>query len=572
MPTDASRRNPDAIPPDLDASDWFAVRPFIEALLARDVRSGADLERWLRDRSELDAACSEAGADLYIAMTRRTDDEAASSAWTRYLDDVAPELRRAAFSLDQRQAALRSEIALDERRHQVLDRDTLVEIELFRDENVPLQTRLSKLDQEYERICGGMTVEFDGAERTLPQMSRYLQERDRRVREAAWRTVSERRLVERDRIEHLFDEMASLRDQVAANAGFDNYRDYAFREKKRFDYGPDACETLHLACEQAVAPAVRALDEKRRNDLGVDTLRPWDLSVDPRGRPPLRPFGTSEELIDGCQRIFDRMGGGLGGLFESLRSGDALDLASRKGKAPGGYQYMRDRSRRPFIFMNAAGLHSDVRTLLHEAGHAFHSLLCADEPLVHYRHSPIEFAEVASMAMELLSMDFWDEFYESEEDLARAKREQLEGTLELLPWVATIDAFQHWIYLNPAHDRAARRTAWEGLMDRFGRAVSWEGLEEPRAYAWQRQGHLFGAPFYYIEYAIAQLGALQLWAVSRAEGLGSAVERYRAGLSLGGSRPLPELFEAAGLRFDFGPATVERLVGEAASELATLPA
>jgi len=259
-------------------------------------------------------------------------------------------------------------------------------------------------------------------------------------------------------------------------------------------------------------------------------------------------------------------------MFASLQAGDSLDLATRKGKAPGGYQYMRDLSRSPFIFMNAAGLHSDVRTLIHEAGHAFHSILCRDEPLVHYRHSPIEFAEVASMGMELLSMDFWDEFYDDPADLARAQREQIQGIIGLLPWVATIDAFQHWIYLNPAHTRPERTGAWLEISARFGHGVSWDGLQEPREAQWQRQSHLFGAPLYYIEYGIAQLGAVGLWLLMKERGLPAALDAYTRALSLGGSRPLPDLFAAADLEFDLSPATVERLVNALARELEALPA
>lgn len=555
----------------LQADQWPAISALADELAQREINDVDAFETWLLDRSEFDAACAEGRATLYIEMTRHTDDASAASAWTRYLEDVQPNLQRASFELDQRQHALAKSFPLAPDRYGVLNRDTAVDVELFKEENVPLETELGKLDQRYEAIMGAMTVEFDGKERTIPEMATYLERPDRELRERAWRATASRRLADKDAINSIFDEMVQLRASVARNAGFANFRDYMFRRRRRFDYSPADCEAYHNACREEVVPLLRSLDDDRAKELGVSPLRPWDLAVDVKGRAPLKPFENAADLVSKTERIFERMGNGLGEMFASLKSGDALDLESRKGKAPGGYQYMRDLSRKPFIFMNAAGLHGDVRTLIHEAGHAFHSMLCVDEPLVHYRHSPIEFAEVASMSMELLTMDYWDEFYSNEDDLRRAKREQFEGIVTILPWVATIDAFQHWIYLNPDHTQSDRTHAWLRISGDFGHDVNWEGLESTRESMWQRQGHLFGVPFYYIEYGIAQLGALQLWLIAREQGLERAIEAYRAALSLGGAKPLPELFEAAGLTFDFGPATIRQLMGAVRDELKALP-
>lgn len=561
------------VPAGLDAADWGAVEPLARGLAERPVEDAAALRAWLEDRSEFDAACSEAEANLYIAMTCRTDDEAAVGAYTRFVETIPPRLRPIDQALDVKQCGLIDRLGgagAGERLH-VLDRDARAGVEIYRDANVPLFTELTLLGQKYDQISGEQTVVFDGAERTLAQMSRYLESPDRAVRESAWRASAERRLRDRDALDGLYDQILGVRDRVARHAGFASFRDYAFREKRRFDYGVRECEAFHDACERVAGPAARRLDERRARAMGVAALRPWDLSVDVRGRAPLRPFESAGELVERCGRVFRRLDGELAARFDSLREGGCLDLDSRKGKAPGGYQYMRDRSRKPFIFMNAAGLHRDVRTMVHEAGHAFHSLLCAGEPLVRYRHSPIEFAEVASMAMEMLTMPYWGEFYADEGEAARARREQLESVLGLLPWVATVDAFQHWAHRMVGHTREERRTFWLGLDERFGRRIEWEGLGEARGSAWQRQPHLFASPFYYIEYGIAQLGALQLWLVSKERGEGEAVERYKAGLRLGGSRPLPELFAAAGLRFEFGADVVSRLVERVERELEALP-
>jgi len=571
------------VPADLDASDFDQIQPLLGALLDRPVDDAEGFGRWLADRSDLESACSEARATLYIDMTCRTGDERAQRAYTRFIEQVAPRIKPLAFDLDRRHVELAERFGDAGGRYLVLNRDTTAEVELFREQNIPLQTELDRLSQKYDQICGAMTVEYDGQERTLPQMTLYQESTDRAIRESAWRCVARRRLDDADAIDGVFDEMILLRDRVARNAGCKSYIEYAFRSMHRFDYGPDHCRTFHESCERIVVPFLRRLDERRRDLLGVDRLRPWDLLVDARGRQPLRPFHDGVELVAKTRAVLGRLDPGLEAMFASLGDGSnadgasdgaCLDLDTRRGKAPGGYQYMRDRSLRPFIFMNAAGLHRDVETMVHEAGHAFHSLLCVDEPLLHYRHSPIEFAEVASMSMELLTMPHWggpDGFYPDEGDVARARRQQLESSVTLLPWIATIDAFQHWLYANPGHTHEQRTEAWLALDERFGHAVSWEGAEDFRQRLWQRQGHLFGAPFYYIEYGIAQLGALQLWLRSVEEGQDVAIDAYKAALSLGGSRPLPDLFGAAGIRFDFGPEIVTRLVDRVEAELEALP-
>ncbi len=560
----------DFVPADLDASQWSALEPLYQALLDRELSCENCLEKLILDRSELDAAASEAAANLYINMTRHTEDEDAKRAYLAFIENVEPKLKKAGFELDKKIARSEHTDKLDPDRYGVLIRDMKADVELFRDENVPLQTQDTKLGQQYSEVCGAMTVEFEGEERTLPQMARYMEVTDRSTREAAWRSVSERRHQDHEKISGLFDQMISLRKQIAANAGFDNYRDYMFKAKHRFDYTPEDCEDFHKAAEEVCVPLYRKLNAERAEMLGVDSLRPWDLAVDVKGRDPLQPFDGADELINKSSALFHKMPGGLGELFDRMRQGDCLDLESRKGKAPGGYQYQRDRSRQPFIFMNAAGLGRDVEVMIHESGHAFHSMLCEHDPLVTYRHSPIEFAEVASISMELLAFPYLGEFYD-EQEANRARRDQLAGYVRLLPWIATIDAFQHWLYLNPDHTREQRTEKWLELDERFGAAVDWSGLEDHRTIMWQRQLHLFEVPFYYIEYGIAQLGALQLWLQSLADEQ-RAINNYRQALSLGGSKPLPELFQAAELTFDFSPDTTRRLMDAVQHELEKLPA
>ncbi len=577
------------VPKAIDARDWSQVEPLIRDLLDRPVESPIDLEQWLVDRSELEAACSEAQANLYIAMTCHTDDESVQAAYTRFVEEIPPKLKPLIFELDKRLVALADKVGLGGERYRVLLRDTRAGVDLFRPENVPHETELEKLSQKFGQVSGAMTVNFQGRDRTLPEMARFGESQDRTEREAAWRAVAECRLGVRGKMDTLLDEMIALRDKVARNAGFADFIGYVFKSKLRFDYSPDDCVRFHEAVEQIVVPFNERCQSRRERDMGLKALRPWDVSVDQKGRAPLRPFDGGRELFERSERAFSTLDPRLAAMFRRLGSGmipdsphvqtRMLDLDTRKGKSPGGYQYMRDRAREPFIFMNAAGLHRDLETMVHEAGHAFHSMLSADEPLLHYRNAPLEFCEVASMSMELLTMPHWGGsggFYPDRADLARAQRQQIEGSVGLLSWIATIDAFQHWMYAHPTHTRQERDAHWLELDARFGSMgryrLDWSGLDPAfRSTHWQRQGHLFMSPFYYIEYGIAQLGALQLWVKSLDEGPARAIEAYMNALRLGGSRPLPELFEACGLRFDFGAATLGPLLERVERELEKLP-
>ena len=558
------------VPARLDLGDWSQISPLFDQLeqQASLCSSTPDLERWLLHWGELSAALDEESSRRYIAMTCFTDDADLEKAYLHFIEAVDPELkpRQQRLSVIYLAHPLRS--SLPKERYEVFNRDTALRVELFREENVALETEEAKLGQQYQKLSGSLTVEFQGRERTLPQMAPFLEEQDRALRQQAWELTAQRRLEETDKFEAFFEDLLGLREQMARNAGFDNYRDYAFKLRGRFDYTATDCENFHQAVETEVIPVLHELQARRKRDLQLPALRPWDLSVDPANQPPLRPFEGVDQLIQYSQRIFDHLSHDLSAGFRLMRETRLLDLDNRKGKAPGGYQSTLAEARVPFIFMNAVGLQRDVETMLHEAGHAFHALATRKEDLYAYRGAPIEFCEVASMSMELLGNEFLEEFYPPAE-AQRARRDHLEGILKILPWIATVDAFQHWIYTHPIHTRAERTEAWVGLMRRFGDAVDWTGHEDVRANLWHRQLHIFLYPFYYIEYGIAQLGALQVWANSKADKV-KALKAYLDGLALGGSRPLPALFEAAGCRFDFSRQTISPLVQLIRSELGRL--
>ncbi len=556
------------LPESLDLKTWEQIEPWYVKLMDQPIKTATDLEQWVFAAGELNAAVSQEGNERHIAYTCQTDDPAREAAYLEFVREIEPKLKPIQNAIRNRylDSEFRSELPGD--RYFVFDRALENRRALFREANIARETRLDELKQQYQKIIGAMTVTFRGEERTLAQMAPFLEGTDASVRREAWELSVNRRLEDRHTLDQLFDQMKQFRIEIADEAGFPNFVEYAFRDRERFDYSIEDSIRFQQAVERVVVPLSRQIQENHRVALRTDVLRPWDLSVDPLGRPPLQPFQDVEKLAAGTESIFREVDPDLGAQFAFLRSKQLLDLANRKGKAPGGYQTTLEDVRLPFIFMNAVGLDSDVRTLLHEGGHAFHTLACRGEPLSAYRDCPLEFCEVASMTMELLGARRLDPFY-NEGDADRSYRKLLEGIVLILPWIATVDAFQHWIYTNPHHTLEQRKAAWKGLLDRFGGLVDWSGYEEARDHSWHRQLHIFLYPFYYIEYGIAQLGALQIWQRSLSDPA-VAVADYRKALALGGSRPLPELFAAAGIRFDFSEELIASLMETIRVELEKL--
>lgn len=546
---------------------WEAAADYYRELTERGIGSVEELERWLMDWSELDACFSQEGTSRRVAMTRQTDDTEIEKRHLHFVENVKPKREPWHDKLLRAFVRHAAGLALPKVRYEVLERSARNAIDIYREENVALLTEDEKLSQQYQKLTGAMTVEFDGREQTLQQLGRYLQERDREVRERAWRAAGDRFLDDKDRLNQLYRDMVQLRHRIARHADCSDFREYTFKRYERFDYTPDDCLKFHEAIESVVLPAVGKLAEDRKARLELDTLRPWDLDADPDGREPLRPFETVQELSDGCARVFNHVTPDFGQIYHTLADNDALDLGNRKGKAPGGYQATFNERRMPFIFMNAVGTDRDVKTLLHEGGHAFHTWACRNEPLLPYRGCPIEFAEVASIGMECLSHPFLGELYGDDAD--RARKAHLTSLINFLPWMARVDAFQHYVYTHVDEPLDAWLDEWQALRRRFAPHQDWSGLETPERHSWHRKLHFFEVPFYYVEYGIAQLGALQIWLNSRKD-YQQAVAMYRAGLALGGSRPLPELFETAGCKFDFSEAILRPLIDEAMAEIERL--
>lgn len=548
------------IPQNFVITDWVHLEPFFKNLLERKVDTQEELEQWLQDQSELEAVVSEDVCWRQIRMTCDTENKALEDAFNYYCMELQPKIQPYMDALNKKMINHPLINRLDADKYFTYLRNIKKSIELFREENIPLQSELAVLQQQYGVITGKMTVVINGQEYTLQQASKFLENKDRKLREEAYHQIQQRRLQDKEPLNDLFNQLLTKRNQEALNAGFSDYRDYRFKELGRFDYTKEDCFAFHQAVKEHVLPLVNKIYAAKKEKLGVDKLRPWDLDAEPPSVEPLHPFAKSEELIHKTIDCFTRLRPFFGDCIKRMNELHHLDLESRKGKAPGGYNCPLAESGAPFIFMNAAGQMHDVTTMVHEGGHAVHSFLAHPLPLTGFKEYPMEIAEVASMTMELFSMDEWTTFFDNANDLKRAKEHQLERVITIFPWIATIDKFQHWLYTHPNHTTEERTKQWLEVLAEFrDNVVDYSGLEVYRSNSWQKQLHLFEVPFYYIEYGIAQLGAIGMWMQFKKD-KEKAMDNYCRALSLGGTKTLPELYKAAGLEFNFSPERIKVLM------------
>jgi oligoendopeptidase F len=555
------------LPADFELTDWDSIAPFFTELEGRVLSSVAELEQWLRDVSELESVISEDACWRQIRMTCDTENKALEEAFNFFMLAIQPKIQPWSDRLNRKLMDSPFTASLDTNTYFTFLRSIRKQIDLFNEANIPVIAGLNVLQQQFGVIAGKMSVSVKGQEYTLQQAALFLEDEDRAIREEVYLKIAERRFQDQAALHELFDQLLEKRNLIAAQAGFTDYRAYRFMELGRFDYDHTTCEQFHEAVRDHVMPLVNQLYEQKRKKLGVDKLRPWDLEAEPIGTKPLRPFANPSELIEKTIACFTNLNPFFAACLTRMRQLGHLDLESRKGKAPGGYNCPLAVSGAPFIFMNAAGTLDDVTTMVHEGGHAIHSFLCHPLPLNGFKEYPTEIAEVASMTMELFSMDHWDVFFSDSAELQRAKEQQLERVITIFPWIAAIDKFQHWIYTHPGHTHTEREEQWMHIIEEFtSPLVDFTGLEKYRRVLWQRQLHLFEVPFYYIEYGIAQLGAIGLWQQYKKNPT-AALENYLQALSLGGTRTLPQLFEAAGLSFDFSGPRISQLMQFVKAEL-----
>ncbi len=556
------------LPSTFKVTTWEALNPFFDQLLEREITSKEELIQWFKDSSELGAVVSEDMAWRYIKMTCDTENESIRDYFNDFVQNIQPQIAPVSDALNKKivECTFLAEVQNDAG-YDIMIREIQKEIDLFREENIPLFTDMQTESQKYGQLNGAMSIELDGEELTMQQAGVELQSTNRAHREKVYHLIANRRLQDKETLDELFDKLIAIRHKIATNTGFENYRDYKFKAMGRFDYSVQDCINMHDSIEHEVVPLLNEMAKNRLVLLGVDALKPWDKAVDPEGKPPLKAFTSGEDLLQKSIACFNKIDPYFGKCLSTMNTMGHLDLESRKGKAPGGYNYPLAESGVPFIFMNATSTLRDMVTLMHEGGHAVHAFLADKLELNDFKNTPSEVAELASMSMELISMDAWGVFFENEEELKRAKREHLEQLIETLPWVATIDKFQHWIYKHPNHTQDERKQAWENIFTSFSDTITnWGGLDMNKNYLWQKQLHLYEVPFYYIEYGMAQLGAIAVWKnykEDKAKGLAG----YKAALELGYTKTIPEIYKAANIKFDFSRGYIQKLMRFVKTEL-----
>ncbi len=552
---------------DLEIDSWIKIEPFFKELKNRKINSTIELEKWLTDRSELEAALSEDFAWRYIKMTCDTSNQILTDAYNFFVSEIDPHIAPYSNELNIKFVQSPFLKELDNTTYQIYIRGIKKALALYREENIPLQTKIATESQKYGAITAEMTITWEGKEITLQMASSLMKDTNRKIREEVYHKIQKRRSLDTKTLNDLFSELIQLRHQVAVNAGFKNYRDYKFDELGRFDYTVKDCFHFHESIAKEILPLAEVSDQDRKNKLQLDALKPWDTDVDVEGKAPLKPFSSATELTEKSIACFTKVRPAYGAYLEIMKRMGYLDLDSRIGKAPGGYNYPLYEIGVPFIFMNSVGTHRDLVTMVHEGGHAIHSFVTRDLLLTDFKSTPSEVAELASMSMELISMEHWDVFFKNADDLKRAKKEQLDKSLKTLLWIAAVDKFQHWVYENPTHTVEERMENWKNTIDQFtSKVVDYTGLDDVRARGWQSQLHIFEVPFYYIEYGMAQLGAIALWRNYKLNPE-KALDQYEAALRLGYMKSIPEIYKTAGIEFNFSQAYVKELADFVKSEL-----
>jgi len=557
------------VPEDLVINSWNKIKSLFDNLDDREINSVLELEEWMLDQSELSAVLEEDMAWRYIKMNIDTTNKELGDRFSFWIKEISPNIAPYSHKLNLKLVNSPYLKKLDQEKYRIYLRSVKKQIEIYREENIPLFTTMEEKQQEYGAISAKMSIKVNGLEITMQKAAQLLKSTDRDKREEIYNKISSRRLQDEKVLDNLYDELIILRQKIAKNSGFDNYRDYMFAAMGRFDYKPKDCYDFHDAIAQEIVPIINSFEQRRKDKLGNESYKPWDTSVDVDGLPPLKPFKGGAELTNLSIECFSRLRPYFGECLATMKAMKHLDLESKNGKAPGGFMYPLYEIGVPFIYMNAVGSQRDLVTMVHEGGHAVHSFLSRDLSLTEFKSTPSEVAELASMAMELLSMDHWNVFYTDASDLKRAKLEQLEKALETLPWVASIDKFQHWIYTNK-HTAQQRKEKWLEISAELGnQIIDWKGNENMHANLWQKQLHLYEVPFYYIEYGMAQLGAIAMWRSYKELGE-EGLDNYMKALKLGYTKSIGEIYESAGIKFDFSAKYVKELANFIKEELEKL--
>lgn len=548
------------LPSNFRLDSWIKLEPYYRELANRRIRSLIELEEWILDRSQVDAVVFEEFGWRYIRMTVDMSNESAIKKYNEFVKDIRSKVMTCEQKLDEKLLNNPFIHQLSRKRFSVYVRGIQKKSLLFQEDNLVLLSQESLLARKYGELLANISVEIEGRQLTIQQTNALLESPDRELRARAYqatiKTMQQQKMV----FDTLFDQLLEVRNAIADNANHPNYVSYIFEQLGRFDYTPLDCHIFHKSVEQKVLPILDEINQRRKDRLGIDQLRPWDLQAESSTGQAVVLTTNVDDLIETAQKVLQAVHPFFADCLATMQAVQHLDLEIRPSKRPGGYNMPLGVTGIPFIFMNVAGSKTDVRTLMHETGHAVHSFLMKDLELSTAQRPPAEIAELAAMTMELLTLDHWGHFFEAQETFSQVKIWMLENILQLLPWIATIDKFQHWLYANPQHTTAERKAAWlEIYYSLSPSTIHNQDLQDLYAYYWHRQLHLFEAPFYYIEYGIAQLGAIAIWKNYKENGE-QAISQFMEALKLGYTQTIPEVYQTAGIAFDFSESYIQELV------------
>lgn len=543
----------------LDFDNIHSVEKAYKRFLNRTIKNVEELDSWIKSYSELEDEILEVINKDFSAFQAYNDDMKIKNKFNRDVEKLMPIVKKYSAEINKfiYNNEFTKELNSDIYAHFLESVNNSINI--FRNENIILEIEEDKICTEYSSILGDFIIHWNGNKRTLPQMYVYLENSNRDLRENAWEYMQSEKLKKADEIDDLMNRLIKIRHQKALNSGFNNFRDYAFRKYERFSYTPEDCFELHDSILEYVVPLKVEIEKKHKLALNVDVYRPWDAYASTEDENSLRPFDNIEELIDGTIRIFKKIDKEFAAHIGEIKSHGFLDIESRKGKSSGLFCKNLPISRLSYIFMNTTGTQQDLISLIHECGHAIHNMLSGNLELSKYKQLNMESAEFAALSMELLTMDKWDEFYKNKNELKHAKRKELEDILKFIPWTIGIDKFQHWMYLNPEHTPRERNAKFAEIAKEFYCPFSdWSSYENELENKWKFQSHIFIAPFFYIEYSISLIAAIQLWKNYK-ESPKVTLQNYKNALSLGNSKPLAEIYKTAGIKFDFSADTIKEL-------------
>ncbi|QEL79348.1 M3 family oligoendopeptidase [Bacillus sp. JAS24-2] len=544
----------------IDISNVLQLEKTLSTLLNKMISSKLDLENWLKEQSKVIWEIEEQLRSHYIAFQCNTDDEEIKDTFEHDQQFVKPLLKRYQNLLDNKYLESPFRMELDSNVYGLLDAKIKNAQKLFCEENIELEIKEDKLVTEYFEITGGLSGIWDGEEKTITELQSYLQDSNRDIRKKAKTIISEQFLSVEKELQNILNQLIEIRHQKAKNIQLENYRDYMFKKYERFDYSAKDCYELAESIRKYVVPLKDKIMLEKKEKLQVDTLRPWDVSAVTPDQKVLKPIANENDLIEKSTHIFNKLDVEFSALLNQMYKHDCLDLTSRKGKAAGGFCEYLPASQLSFIFMNLNYTQDDIITFIHEMGHSIHNELIKPLELRQYIEIPAETAELASMTMELFSLNYWDTFYTDKRDLKQAKINFFKGVISYLPVMLIVDQFQHWLYENPIHTSEERNEKYLQLQKHYQSSVIHiDGYENWIATSWLPVLHIFEVPFYYIEYAIAQLGALQMYKQYK-EDPKQTLENYKKALSLGSSQSIKEVYDAAGIRFDFSGETIKELM------------